>query len=163
MAYDENGNLVPDPIPASVVLGEAVSTHPVLTQLKEQIATLEQEKTSLQNKYDYVNRIATERGNSLVTLQNKIRTLIVDAVNEDELGKTKAQEILEECEIEATKTVAISGNITFSGTVEVSIFDDEALDDVRYNTNVSNLEVDFNGEELNGLDYDTEDVEWTDY
>jgi len=89
--------------------------------------------------------------------------LIVDAVAEDELGKTKAREILEECNIEATKTVSISGNITFSGTVEISVFDDEDLEDVRYNTNVSNLEVDFNGEELSGLEYDTEDVEWSEY
>jgi hypothetical protein len=59
--------------------------------------------------------------------------------------------------------VSISGTISFAGTVEVSIFDEEALDDVRYNTNVSDLTVDFNGEELSGLDYDTEDVEWTDY
>ena len=162
MAYDENGLLVPDPIPAAVVLGESVN-HPVLAQLKEQISNLEQSNESLSRNYAYVSKIATERGNELATLQNKIRTLIVDAVNEDELGKTKAQEIFEECGIEATKTVAISGNITFSGTVEVSIFDDEALDDVRYNTNVSNLEVDFNGEELSGLEYDTEDVEWSEY
>jgi hypothetical protein len=163
MAYDENGNVVPDPIPASDVLGEAVSTHPVLTQLKEQIASLEQEKTSLQNKYDYVNRIATERGNELVTLQNKIRTLIVDAVEEDELGKTKAREILDECGIEATKTVTISGTITFSGHVEVSVFDEDILDDVRYQTSVSDLTVDFNGEYLDNLEYETEDVEWMDY
>jgi hypothetical protein len=59
--------------------------------------------------------------------------------------------------------VSISGTINFSGTVEVSIFDEEALDDVRYNTNVSDLSVEFNGDYLDGLDYDTDDVEWTDY
>lgn len=163
MAYDENGLLVPDPIPASVVLGEPVSEHPVLAQLKKQIENLEQSNESLSRNYAYMSKIATERGNELATLQNKIRTLIVDAVEEDELDKTKAKDILDECGIEATKTVSISGNITFSGQIEVSIFDDEALEDVRYNTSVSNLEVDFNGEELIGLEYDTEDVEWTDY
>jgi len=161
MAFDENGNVVPNPIPASVVLGEAVSTHPVLTQLNEKVAKLEEQLEQANRSKDYYMNIATERGNSLFTLQNQIRTLIVDAVAEDELGKTKAREILEECNIEATKTVSISGNITFSGTVEVSVFDDEALDDVSYNTSVSSLDVDFNGESLDNLDYDTEDVEWT--
>jgi myo-inositol catabolism protein IolC len=98
---------------------------------------------------------------AIEALKSNVRQLIVD--NIDSLDRDFAEALAEAMDIELTKTVSISGTISFAGTVEVSIFDEEALDDVRYNTNVSDLTVDFNGEELSGLDYDTEDVEWTDY
>lgn len=161
MAYDENGNLVPDPIPASLVLGEAVSTHPVLAQLKEQIETLTGQRDSWERDHNIMRDRWVNAKAAIEALKSNVRQLIVD--NIDSLDRDFAEALAEAMDIELTKTVSISGTISFAGTVEVSIFDEEALDDVRYNTNVSDLTVDFNGEELSGLDYDTEDVEWTDY
>ena len=161
MAYDENGNLVPDPIPASLVLGEAVSTHPVLTNLKEQIETLTGQRDSWERDHNIMRDRWVNAKAAIEALKSNVRQLIVD--NIDSLDRDFAEALAEAMDIELTKTVSISGTISFAGTVEVSIFDEEALDDVRYNTNVSDLTVDFNGEELSGLDYDTEDVEWTDY
>ena len=161
MAYDENGNLIPDPIPASLVLGEAVSTHPVLTSLREQIETLTGQRDSWERDHNIMRDRWVNAKAAIEALKSNVRQLIVD--NIDSLDRDFAEALAEAMDIELTKTVAISGSISFSGTVEVSIFDEEALDDVRYNTNVSDLTVDFNGEELSGLDYDTEDVEWTDY
>ena len=161
MAYDENGNLVPDPIPASVVLGEAVSTHPVLTNLKEQIETLEGQRDSWERDHNIMRDRWVNAKAAIEALKSNVRQLIVD--NIDSLDRDFAEALAEAMDIELTKTVSISGTISFAGTVEVSIFDEEALDDVRYNTNVSDLSVEFNGDYLDGLDYDTEDVEWTDY
>lgn len=161
MAYDENGNLVPDPIPASMVLGEAVSTHPVLTQLREQIETLTGQRDSWETDHNIMRERWVNAKAAIEALKSNVKQLIVD--NIDSLDKDFAEALAEAMDIELTKTVSISGTINFSGTVEVSIFDEDSLDDVRYNTNVSDLSVEFNGDYLDGLEYDTEDVEWTDY
>jgi myo-inositol catabolism protein IolC len=162
MAYDDEGNLVPDPIPASVVLGEAViPNHPVLAQLKEQIETLTGQRDSWITDHNIMRDRWVNAKAAIEALKSNVKQLIVD--NIDSLDKDFAEALAEAMDIELTKTVAISGTINFSGTVEVSIFDEEALDDVRYNTNVSDLSVEFNGDYLDGLEYDTEDVEWTDY
>jgi hypothetical protein len=174
MAYDENGNLVPDPIPASLVLGEAMnnynpetnefeaqSTHPVLAQLKEQIETLTGQRDSWKQDHDIMRDRWVNAKAATEALKSNVKELIVE--NIDSLDKDFAEALAEAMGIELTKTVAISGTINFSGTVEVSIFDEEALDDVRYNTNVSDLSVEFNGDYLDSLEYDTEDVEWSDY
>jgi len=161
MAYDENGNVVPNPIPASVVLGEAVSEHPVLAQLKEQIETLTGQRDSWKQDHDIMRDRWVNAKAGIEAMKSNVKELIVD--NIDSLDKDFAEALAEAMGIELTKTVAISGSISFSGTVEVSIFDEESLDDVRYNTNVSDLSIEFNGDYLSNLDYDTEDVEWTDY
>lgn len=158
MAYDENGNIVPNPIPASVVLGEAVSTHPVLTQLKEQIETLTGQRDSWKQDHDIMRDRWVNAKAAIEALKSNVKELIVD--NIDSLDKDFAKALAEAMDIELTRRVSISGNITFSGTVEVSIFDEDVLDDVRYNTYASGLEVEFNGDQLDNLDYETEDVEW---
>ena len=158
MAYDENGNLVPDPIPASAVLGEAVNAHPVLTQFKEQIADLQHKSDSWQKDYEIMKERWVNSKAAIEAYKSNVKELIVD--NIDSLDRDFAEALAEAMDIELTKRVSISGNITFSGTVEVSIFDEDALEDVRYNTSVSDLSVEFNGEYLDDLDYETEDVEW---
>ena len=161
MAYDENGNIVPDPIPASAVLGETVSTHPVLAQLKEQIADLEHDRDSWKKDHDIMRDRWVNAKASIEAYKSNVKELIVD--NIDALDKDFAEALANAMDIELTKTVSISGSISFSGTVEVSIFDEDVLDNVRYNTSVSDLSVEFNGDYIDNLDYDTEDVEWTDY
>ena len=158
MAYDENGNLVPDPIPASVVLGETVSTHPVLTQLKEQIETLTGQRDSWITDHNIMRDRWVNAKASIEAYKSNVKELIID--NIDSLDKDFAEALADAMDIELTRRVSISGTINFSGTVEVSIFDEDVLEDVRYNTNVSDLNVEFNGEYLDDLDYETEDVEW---
>lgn len=159
MAYDENGNIVPDPIPASVVLGEAVNVHPVLVQYQQEIETLTGQRDSWKQDHDIMRDRWVNSRAAIEALKSNVKELIVD--NIDDLDKDFAEALAEAMGIELTRTVSISGTISFSGNVEVSIFDEDVLDDVRYNTSVSNLEMDFNGENLDNLDYDTEDVEWT--
>ena len=162
MAFDENGNIVPDPIPASLVLGETViPEHPVLAQLKEQIETLTGQRDSWKQDHDIMRDRWVNAKASIEAYKSNVKELIVE--NIDSLDRDFAQALAEAMDIELTRTVSISGTINFSGTVEVSIFDEDVLDDVRYNTNVSDLNVEFNGEYLDNLDYETEDVEYSDY
>lgn len=162
MAFDENGNIVPDPIPASLVLGETViPDHPVLAQLKEQIETLTGQRDSWKQDHDIMRDRWVNAKASIEAYKSNVKELIVE--NIDSLDRDFAQALAEAMDIELTRTVSISGTINFSGTVEVSIFDEDVLDDVRYNTNVSDLNVEFNGEYLDNLDYETEDVEYSDY
>ena len=161
MAYDENGNVVPDPIPASVVLGEAVGVHPVLVQYQDKINDLENDRDSWKRDHDIMRERWINAKASIEAYKSNVKELIVE--NIDSLDRDFAQALAEAMDIELTRTVSISGTINFSGTVEVSIFDEDVLDDVRYNTNVSDLSVEFNGEYLDNLDYETEDVEYSDY
>ena len=159
MAYDENGNVIPDPIPASVVLGEAViPNHPVLAQLKEQIETLTGQRDSWITDHNIMRDRWVNAKASIEAYKSNVKELIID--NIDSLDKDFAEALADAMDIELTRRVSISGTINFSGTVEVSIFDEDVLEDVRYNTNVSDLNVEFNGEYLDDLDYETEDVEW---
>jgi hypothetical protein len=139
----------------------AVSNHPVLQQLKDKIEDLEHLADSWKIDHDIMKERWIQGLAAIEAIKSNVKEAIVSAVEADDLGKTTAMEIFEACEIEHTKSVTISGNISFSGNVEVSVFDD-TLDDVRYNTSVSNLEVEFNGENLRHLEYDTDDVEWED-
>lgn len=159
MAYDENGNIVPDPIPASVVLGEAVNVHPVLVQYQQEIETLTGQRDSWKQDHDIMRDRWVNSRAAIEALKSNVKELIVD--NIDGLDKDFAEALAEAMGIELTRTVSISGTISFSGNVEVSIFDEDVLDDVRYNTSVGELTVEFNGDQLDNLDYDTEDVEWT--
>jgi hypothetical protein len=157
MAYDDEGNLVPDPIPASLVLGEAViPNHPVLAQLKEQIATLEGQRDSWKRDHDIMRERWVNSQAAIEALKSNVKNLILE--NHDNVDEDFLKELAEAMEIELTKSISISGTINFSGTVEVSIFED--LDDIRYNVDVDSLDVSAYGSDLYRFDYDLEDVEY---
>jgi hypothetical protein len=158
MAYDENGNLVPDPIPASLVLGEAVSTHPVLAQLKDKIEDLENDRDSWKRDHDIMRERWVNAQAAIEALKSNVKTLIID--NVDDLDKDFLKELAEAMEIELTKSISVQGAINFSGTVEVSIFED--LDDLSYNVSVDSLDMSAYGQDLWHLDYETEDVTYED-
>lgn len=159
MAYDENGNLVPDPIPASVVLGEAViPNHPVLAQLKEQIETLEGQRDSWKQDHDIMRDRWVNAQAAIEALKSNVKNLILE--NHDNVDEDFLKELAEAMEIELTKSISVQGTINFSGTVEVSIFED--LDDISYNVSVDSLDVSAYGENLWHLDYETEDVSYED-
>ncbi len=155
MAYDDEGNLVPDPIPASVVLGETViPNHPVLAQLKEQIATLEGQRDSWKTDHDIMRERWVNARAAIEALKSNVKELILE--NYEDLDKDFLQALAEAMEIELTKSISVQGTINFSGSVEVSIFED--LDDISYNVNVDSLDISAYGENLWHLDYDVEDV-----
>ena len=99
MAYDEQGNLVPDPIPASLVLGEAViPNHPVLAQLKEQIETLEGQRDSWITDHNIMRDRWVNAKAAIEALKSNVKNLILenhDNVDEDFL-KELAEGTIEE-------------------------------------------------------------------
>lgn len=137
-------------------------THPVLKQLQDKIADLEHDRDSWKQDHDIMKERWVNGLAAIDAIKSNVKNAILEAVAEDELGKTRARELFEACEIEATKSVTISGSISFSGQVEVSVFDEDVLEDVRYNLSTNNLEIEFNGEYLSGIDYDIEEAEWED-
>ena len=141
---------------------EPVNNHPSLQQLKDKIADLEHLAESWKTDHDIMKERWVKGLAEINSLKDKFKEVIAEAVEEDELGKTKAMEILEACDVDHSKSVTISGTISFSGTVDVSIFDTDVLDDLSYNVSANHLEVEFNGEYLSGLDYNTDEADWED-
>jgi hypothetical protein len=146
----------------NAVSAEPVNNHPSLQQLKDKIADLEHLADSWKTDHDIMKERWIQGLAAIEAIKSNVKEAIVSAVEADDLGKTTAMEIFESCEIEHTKSVTISGSIVFSGNVEVSVFEDEELESVIYNTSVNNIEVEFNGESLRHLDYNLDDAEWED-
>jgi hypothetical protein len=150
--FDENGNVVPSPIPASVVLGQSVeSEHPVLSGLKTRIAELEREvEVTKGNSDNYRNRW-NELCNQRYTLENALRTFVED--EEIEIGI--AQQLADIFNIALTKTIDVELTFKVTVSVDVPLGDEMSVDDVADNVSIS---VDYSGEgDLNSSDYDLDD------
>ena len=150
--FDENGNVVPSPIPASVVLGQSVeSEHPVLSGLKTRIAELEREvEVTKGNSDNYRNRW-NELCNQRFTLENALRTFVED--EEIEIGM--AQQIADIFNIALTKTIDVELTFKVSVSVEVPLGEEMTADDVADNVSIS---VDYYGTgELLESDSDLDD------
>ena len=152
MAYDENGLIVPDPIPASVVLGEAVeSEHPVLKSLKDRIAELEREVAVVKGNSDNYRNRWNELCNQRYTLENALRTFVED----EELSMDIAGQIAEIFDINLTKTIDVELTFKVSVSVEVPLGSELTADDVADYVSIS---VDYSGEgELLESDSDLDD------
>jgi hypothetical protein len=150
--FDENGNVIPSPIPASVVLGQSVeSEHPVLSGLKTRIAELEREvEVTKGNSDNYRNRW-NELCNQRFTLENALRTFVED----EEIELNIAQQIADIFNIALTKTIDVELTFKVSVSVEVPIGDEMTADDVADNVSIS---VDYYGSgELLESDSDLDD------
>lgn len=149
---DENGLVVPDPIPASVVLGESVvSEHPVLTPLKNRIAELEREVEVVKGNADnYRNRWNTLTSQRY-TLENALRTFVED----EEIEIEVAQKLADIFDIVLTKTIDVELTFKVTVSVEVPLGEEMTADDVADNVSIS---VDYYGTgELLESDSDLED------
>ena len=150
--FDENGNVIPSPIPASVVLGQSVeSEHPVLSGLKTRIAELEREvEVTKGNSDNYRNRW-NELCNQRFTLENALRTFVED----EEIELNIAQQIADIFNIALTKTIDVELTFKVSVSVEVPLGDEMTVDDVADNVSIS---VDYYGTgELLESDSDLDD------
>jgi hypothetical protein len=138
--FDENGNVIPSPIPASVVLGQSVeSEHPVLSGLKTRIAELEREvEVTKGNSDNYRNRWNT-LVNQRYTLENALRTFVED----EELSMDIAGQIAEIFDITLTKTIDVELTYKVSVSVEVPLGSELTVDDVADYVSIS---VDYSGE-----------------
>jgi hypothetical protein len=150
--FDENGNVIPSPIPASVVLGQSVeSEHPVLKTLKDRITELEREvEITKRNSDNYRNRWS-ELNNQKYTFENALRTF----VEEEEIELNIAEQLAEIFDITLTKTIDLELTYKVSVSVEVPIGSELTSDDVADYVSIS---VDYSGEgELLESDADLDD------
>ena len=170
MAVDEFGNVVPDPIPAREVIANMTdaplvtppvhSTHPVLQQLKDEITDLQSQVEKLQEREQFYKNLSAERASKIDAIQNSLKDVLKQKFEDGDLDSEVAKYIAEACEVEVTREMAITGTISWSGRVEVSIFED--TDELRWNTDIDSLSISYNGDDLYDLDYDMEDVESAD-
>ena len=138
--FDENGNVVPDPIPASLVLGETViPEHPSLSVLKNRITELEREvQITKQTSDNYRNRW-NELNNQKYTLENALRTFVED----EELSMEIAGQLAEIFDITLTKTIDVELTFKVSVSVEVPLGSELTVDDVADYVSIA---VDYSGE-----------------
>jgi hypothetical protein len=93
--------------------------------------------------------------------RNKVNTLeqvLPKMVSDELITNSGAKDIAEIFGLEITKMVNVSGNITFSGQIEISIFDD--VDDLsRYELD-ADVNVSYLYDSLSNFDYDVDSVEF---
>lgn len=88
-----------------------------------------------------------------------LEKLLVNLIDKELITNTGAQEIAEMIGINPTKTVTVTGTISFTGQLEMSIFDDvDNLD--RYDVSVSSFDLDYNYDSLSNVDFDIESVDF---
>jgi hypothetical protein len=138
-------------VPSEGDLGIETALAMQITDLQKQL------EMSKANANDYSERWSKARS-ELYTFKNTLKDILVEQVSNDGITTESAKYIAEGCEIELTQTVRITGTVSFSGVVEVSLFDD--IDDMNHYNLSSQMSMDYDGEELYDFDCDVEDAEF---
>jgi hypothetical protein len=128
------------------------------TALAMQITDLQKElELSKANANDWSNR-HSEAQTTLRDMRYNLGELLKTQIESELITNTGAKEIAELIGLDLTKTVNVSGTITFSGQIEISIFDD--VDELsRYDVE-ADVNVSYEYDCLNSFDYDVDSVEF---
>jgi hypothetical protein len=128
------------------------------TALAMQITDLQKElELSHANANDWRERYTKEQ-NKIYEIHNNLGELLKTQIEHELVTNTGAKEIAELVGIELTKTVTVTGSVSFQGTIEISIFDD--TDELsQYDIEVD-LNVSHDYDSLNNFDYDVESMEF---
>lgn len=137
MAFDENGNVVPDPIKADEVLNAI--PHPVLIKQTQRIEELMREVEVLKNNSDNYRKRWSDLNDKKYTLENALRTFVED----EEIEMDIASQIADIFDITLTKTIDLELTFKVSVSVEVPLGSDVSADDVADYVSIS---VDYSGE-----------------
>jgi|LakMenEpi03Aug12_release.lakeMendotaPanAssembly.Ray.scaffolds.fasta_scaffold457361_3 hypothetical protein len=106
---------------------------------------------------DWRERFGKEQ-NKIYEIRNNLGELLKTQIEHELITNTGAKEIAELVGIELTKTVTVTGSVSFQGTIEISIFDD--TDELsQYDIEVD-LNVSHDYDSLNNFDYDVESMEF---
>jgi hypothetical protein len=106
---------------------------------------------------DWRERYGKEQ-NKIYEIRNNLGELLKTQIEHELITNTGAKEIAELVGIELTKTVTVTGSVSFQGTIEISIFDD-ADELSQYDIEVD-LNVSHDYDSLNNFDYDVESMEF---
>jgi hypothetical protein len=128
------------------------------TALAMQITDLQKElELSKANANDWSNR-HSEAQTTLRDMRYNLGELLKTQIDNELITNTGAKEIAELVGLDLTKSVNVSGTITFSGQIEISIFDD--VDELsRYDVE-ADVNVSYEYDSLNSFDYDVDSVEF---
>jgi hypothetical protein len=117
--------------------------------------------SDLQKELELSKASATRWEENYYSERNKVNTLeqvLPKMVSDELITNTGAKEIADIFGLEITKSVNVSGTITFSGQIEISIFDD--VDDLsRYELD-ADVNVSYGYDSLSSFDYDLDSVEF---
>lgn len=128
------------------------------TALAMQISDLNKELAlSHANANDWRERFGKEQ-NKISEIRENLGELLKTQIEHELITNTGAKEIAELVGIELTKTVTVTGSVSFQGTIEISIFDD--TDDLSQYDMEVDLSVTHNYDSMNNFDYDVESMEF---
>jgi len=97
---------------------------------------------------------------NLDQIRNNLGELLKTQIEHELVTNTGAKEIAELVGVELTKTVNVSGTLSFSGQIEISIFDD--TDELNRYELEADLNVAYGYDALGNFDYDLDSVEFED-
>jgi hypothetical protein len=106
---------------------------------------------------DWRERFGKEQ-NKIYEIRNNLGELLKTQIEHELITNTGAKEIAELVGIELTKTVTVTGTVSFQGTIEISIFDD-ADELSQYDLDVD-MNVTHDYDCINNFDYDVESMEF---
>jgi hypothetical protein len=134
------------------------SQHPVLTALNEKITSLEKQVAEANARTDYARSNASRYLQSFENLESSLKAVLLELHESEEIENDVAEKIATATGISLLKEILISGTITFSGKIEVSIFEEVESYSLHHHLSAS-LDLDYEGESVTDLDYDVEDAE----
>lgn len=101
------------------------NTHPVLANLNTKVLNLENEVSVLEAKLVSM----TSSNNTLARTIAKYKESVLEYITREytlgNLDQDVCEEIANRLDISPTKTVDFHGTITFSGSIEIGLFEDE--------------------------------------
>lgn len=156
--------IIIEPIERETKMEETIINPPAQHIIDRAIAEgnleiVQKEADYLKQRLESLRNDVTSRNNTIYSMKETIKEFLIEQTENNNVSAEDAQELADKLDISITKTIAITGSITFSGHVEVSIFEDINDYDVRMNTSVDYLNLSYNGDEVTSLDYDVEDLE----
>ena len=137
-----------------VELPPVVETLP----MDSDIQRLKDEVEVANGQRDRYKHLYSEKVDNEFRLHNSVKDWLIEKVQNDEVTKSVAEELAELFCFETTRTVPISGTISFRGEVEVSMFDDIS-NLSSYDLEINGLDIALDSEDVVNLEYDVEDVD----
>jgi len=129
-----------------------------VAELEAKIADLEDrlvKMTDLKEKWYSSNQSAI---NTAYTRENAVKAWLIEQVTEENITREPAEALAEIMGFEATRTVPVTGTVSFTGEIEISIFEPNP-EFSQYDAEVTYFDVALNGEDIVNLDYSVEDLD----
>jgi hypothetical protein len=150
-------DLPPSPMSSPTLVGIESGAFTKLGELEAELEGVKAELDASRANADDWHKRHTSMYNALGEMQDRLKGILTELVNSGSIEKEYAKTIADHCGIEVTRYIGVSGNITFSANVEVSVFDEDDLD--TYSFSASYLSLEYQGEDVIDLNYDIEHVE----